>query len=62
MKMTNQLLDAFREFNDAAYAIGHYQLSQATTAADRLEKARSAFQILFKQAIRDEPVAGRSDV
>lgn len=57
MILNDQLLDAYTEFNDAAYAMGHCQLAQATAAATRLEAARIAFRELFKDAMRADAEA-----
>lgn len=56
---TPEMLAAFDEFNDAAYAMGHCQLSSASAAAERLEKARQTFKQLFMKASRIalEPLA-----
>lgn len=59
MAMNDDLVAAFGEFNDAAYAMGHCQLSQATPAAERLEAARNTFHALFMQAVKADAVASR---
>lgn len=59
MTMNDQLLDAFTEINDAAYAMGQCQLAQATNAAARLEAARTAFHKLFMDALKAEAAAAR---
>lgn len=58
--MNDQLLAAFGEFSDAAYAMGHCQLAQATEASDRLERTRSGFYDLFMQGVKDEAALTRS--
>lgn len=60
MAMSDDLVAAFGEFNDAAYAMGHCQLAQATAAAERLEFARNAFHKLFMQAVKDDAAAARN--
>lgn len=40
MKLSDQLLDTYTEFNDAAVAMTTCQLAQATEAGQRLETAR----------------------
>jgi len=52
MKMNDQLLDAYTEFNDAAVAMTTCQLAQATDACQRLETARKHFQSLFMQSLK----------
>lgn len=59
MAMNDDLVAAFGEFNDAAYAMGHCQLAQATAAAERLEAARNTFHALFMQAVKADAVASR---
>ena len=60
MAVNDDLIAAFGEFNDAAYAMGHCQLTQATAAAERLEVARNVFHKLFMQAVKDDAAAGRN--
>lgn len=57
--MNDHWLAAFNEFNDAAYAIGHCQLAQATAAAERLEAARRVFHNLFMDAVKADAIAAR---
>lgn len=59
MPMTDELVAAFGELNDAAYAMSCCQLAQAAAAAKRLETARKSFYALFMQAVRDDAVAAR---
>ncbi|QBE66337.1 hypothetical protein [Pseudoduganella lutea] len=59
MMMSDDLLAAFNDFNDAAYAIGHCQLAQASAAPQRLEVARNAFHTLFMDAVKADAAAGR---
>jgi hypothetical protein len=57
--MNEDLIEAFGQFNDAAYAMQHTQIANASAAAERLEAARQACYALFMQAVKREVTAGR---
>lgn len=59
MEMSDEFMAAFVEFNDAAFAMTHCQLSQVSVAAARLEAARVRFRELFVQVAKAEPLAAR---
>lgn len=59
MMMSDELLDAYTEFNDAAVAMTTCQLAQATEAGQRLEVARKRFQTLFMQSLKESAIAAR---
>lgn len=57
--MNDDLIEAFGQFNDAAYAMQHTQIADASAAAARLETTRQACYVLFTQAVKDEVTARR---
>jgi hypothetical protein len=56
MNIPDELVGAFVEFNDAAIAMSHCQLAQASAASERLEKSRKAFHTLFMQTVQASAV------
>jgi hypothetical protein len=50
--MSEELIAAFSEFNDAAISMSTCQLAQVTEAAQRLEAARKAcYKIFLKESV-----------